>query len=558
MRATVELSVFEQHRELLERATQACRTRSSFSAFDGAEVSVADRDEAHRWFAAQVDNAFELDQPGQRTLQHDEVSPYTGQRLGISYPKASVEDLINAAEAAQTGWADRDLTERIGVCLEICHQLMRANAHLGVAAFHTTGQALGMALTGSGTNALDRGLEAIAMAHQSLARVPASATWVRAFGKTKTSLQKRYHIVPLGIAVVVACASFPAWNAYPALLANLATGNPVILKPHPTSVLQMALAVRICRTVLADAGLDPNLVTLAVDNTDQPIAQSLVTRPKVGIVDFTGSSEFGSWIEDHAGQARVYTETSGTNTVILDSVTEIDPVLRSLAGSLCLFSAQMCTTPQNIYIAADGVRTAHGVISADQVETALVQAVQAISTAPTRAAAIMGAIQSAKTIDNLAELTAEIRGRSRILLEPAPYQHPDYPQARTSGPLIAGVDIADQDLYGREHFGPVAFVIRCDDSTQALRLATAGCRTAGAITAFVYSTDEQYLNRAEREFATAGAALSINLTGAMPLNFSAAYSDYHVSGLNPAGNATLTDESFIAGRFRIAQTRRPA
>ena len=43
----------------------------------------------------------------------------------------------------------------------------------------------------------------------------------------------------------------------------------------------------------------------------------------------------------------------------------------------------------------------------------------------------------------------------------------------------------------------------------------------------------------------------------MPLNFSAAYSDYHVTGLNPAGTATLTDESFIAGRFRIVQSRRP-
>ena len=43
----------------------------------------------------------------------------------------------------------------------------------------------------------------------------------------------------------------------------------------------------------------------------------------------------------------------------------------------------------------------------------------------------------------------------------------------------------------------------------------------------------------------------------MPHDFAAAYSDYHVTGLNPAGNATLTDEAFIAARFRIAQSRRP-
>jgi hypothetical protein len=41
-------------------------------------------------------------------------------------------------------------------------------------------------------------------------------------------------------------------------------------------------------------------------------------------------------------------------------------------------------------------------------------------------------------------------------------------------------------------------------------------------------------------------------------NFAAAYSDYHVTGLNPAGNACLADLAFVAGRFRIVQNRRPA
>ena len=58
--------------------------------------------------------------------------------------------------------------------------------------------------------------------------------------------------------------------------------------------------------------------------------------------------------------------------------------------------------------------------------------------------------------------------------------------------------------------------------------------------------------------ARAGAQLTINLTGAMPLNFAAAYSDYHVTGLNPAGNASLTNLAFVTSRFCITQSRRPA
>ena len=58
-------------------------------------------------------------------------------------------------------------------------------------------------------------------------------------------------------------------------------------------------------------------------------------------------------------------------------------------------------------------------------------------------------------------------------------------------------------------------------------------------------------------YSASGAQLTCNLTGPMPLNFAAAYSDYHVTGLNPAGNATLTDLAFVASRFRITQVRAP-
>jgi hypothetical protein len=79
----------------------------------------------------------------------------------------------------------------------------------------------------------------------------------------------------------------------------------------------------------------------------------------------------------------------------------------------------------------------------------------------------------------------------------------------------------------------------------------------GGLTAFLYSTDEAFISNAEAAYARAGAQLTINLTGAMPLNFAAAYSDYHVTGLNPAGNASLTNLAFVASRFCISQSRRP-
>ena len=55
-----------------------------------------------------------------------------------------------------------------------------------------------------------------------------------------------------------------------------------------------------------------------------------------------------------------------------------------------------------------------------------------------------------------------------------------------------------------------------------------------------------------------GVALSINLTGGVFVNQSAAFSDFHGTGANPAANAALTDSAFVAGRFRVVQNRRHA
>ena len=79
----------------------------------------------------------------------------------------------------------------------------------------------------------------------------------------------------------------------------------------------------------------------------------------------------------------------------------------------------------------------------------------------------------------------------------------------------------------------------------------------GAITCSLYSTDARVIEAAEEATADAGVPLSCNLTGSIWVNQSAAFSDFHVTGANPAGNATLCDGAFVAGRFRVVQSRIP-
>ncbi len=81
-------------------------------------------------------------------------------------------------------------------------------------------------------------------------------------------------------------------------------------------------------------------------------------------------------------------------------------------------------------------------------------------------------------------------------------------------------------------------------------------RERGAITTHVYSIDEVFLARAVDAFQIAGASVACNLHR-MPINFAAAYSDFHVTGMTPAGTACLTDLAFVSNRFRIVQSKRP-
>jgi phenylacetic acid degradation protein paaN len=562
------MSLFDKHRQTFERAQLACRERHCWSPFPELPSKYPNADAMQavglKAYQAHLGKIFDLKQPTSvRADVGEEVSPYTQQALGVRYPQSDLDPLFAAAQAAMPSWAAATIDTRIGVLMEVIDTIYREHLfEIAYAVMHTAGQSFNMAYAGSGVNALDRGIEALVYAHQAMHAVTPSARWERQFGASSIDLDKSYRLIPRGVAVCFSCASFPTWNAWPSMMASLATGNAVIVKPHPATVLPMAVSVRVFQKVLAAAGFDANLLGLALDTSSQPIGKLLVKHPQTAMVDFTGSVNFGQWVEQNAYPALCFTETAGCNTVVLESVYDLDAVLRSLATTLCMFSAQMCTSPQNIYVPAQGVKTPQGTVPLLEVARRLADAVAALTTDPKKAAMILATIQSSQTIALLSQIEQSIQSISslevEVILKPKAYVHPEFPAARTSTPLMARVTKAQRGMYGQERFGPISFVIACDDAADALHQASTDAKQLGGLTAFVYSTDEDYIDKAELAYAHAGAQLTINLTGAMPLNFAAAYSDYHVTGLNPAGNAALTSLAFVASRFCISQSRRPA
>ncbi len=547
--------LFARHRETLEKAREAIRSRAYYSAYPESASPKVYGETAHpdgkAAFEARLGKPFALDQPATGETVATERSPY-GLALDVQYPVANVDELLAAAQRAAEGWAAASYDARTGVALEALARLNKASFEMANAVMHTSGQAYGMAFQAGGPHAQDRALEAIAYAYEEMARVPERVLWEKPGKPEPLRIEKTFTVVPRGIALTIGCSTFPTWNAYPGLFASLVTGNAVVVKPHPQAVLPLAITVEILQGVLRDAGFDPHVVTLAVDTPEQPLAKVLAQRDEVGIVDYTGSTQFGDWLEQNA-HAQVYTEKAGVNSVVIDSTADLPGMVRNLAMSLSLYSGQMCTTPQNLFVPRDGITAGGERLSFDDLVAALVKGIDGLLGDPARAAGVLGAIATDATLARI----DEENGKPGVVRRSAALENPEYPDARLRSPLIAVVDAADRERYDREAFGPIAFVVRTASTAESLRLATEESKHKGAITAIVHSTDPQVLEQAQRWARDGQVNLAANLTGGLLVNQSAAFSDYHVSGGNPAGNASLTDAAFVANRFRIIETRTP-
>ncbi|GHK03518.1 dehydrogenase [Streptomyces sp. Y2F8-2] len=549
-----------QHRPTLDQALEAIRTRAYWSPHPEhpkayGEHGSLDAAAGKAAFEALLGSRLDLGQPGTDDFTGGEVSPY-GIELGITYPHADIDVLLPAMRAGQKAWRDAGAEMRAMVCLEILKRISDRTHEFAHAVMHTSGQAFMMAFQAGGPHAQDRALEAVAYAYAEQARTPDTAEWTKPQGKRDPlALTKTFKAVPRGIALVIGCNTFPTWNGYPGLFASLATGNAVLVKPHPRAVLPLALTVQAARQVLAEAGFDPNLVALAAERPGEGIAKALAVRPEIRIIDYTGSTAFGDWLEANARQAQVYTEKAGVNTVIVESTDNYKGMLSNLAFSLSLYSGQMCTTPQNLLIPRDGITTDDGPKSYDEVVADLAKAVDGLLGDDARANALLGAIVNP---DVKARLEAAA-GLGEVALASREISNPEFPKAVVRTPVIVKLDGAKPDAeaaYMSECFGPVAFAVAVDSATDAVELLRRTIRDKGAMTVGAYTTSEEVEQAVEEVCLEESAQLSLNLTGGVYVNQTAAFSDFHGSGGNPAANATLCDGAFVANRFRVVEVRR--
>lgn len=533
-----------KHQDIIDNAVKANQERTFYAQYPEHPKAYGEeapgRGEAA--YTAMLGQPFnQLKQNATHGWAGEEVSPYTLQPLGITYPIFATDELVQAGRKAGQRWAQLPVADRASILTETLERIKDRFFEIAHATMHTTGQSYMMSFQASGPHANDRALEAIAMGYQQLQHFPEKQLWEKPMGKITIKLEKNFRAIPKGVGVVIGCSTFPVWNSLPGMYADMITGNPVIVKPHPKAVLPIAIVVATIQQVLEENGQDPHICQLAADSSEHLLTKELCEHPDVKLIDYTGGNSFGDYVETLQGKT-VFTEKAGVNSVIIDSVKDIDAVVQNLAFSVSLYSGQMCTAPQNFFIPEN----VGGAGDFDTVAGKLKDAVQALAGNPKMGAGTLGAVQNELTLQRV---EASKKLGAKVLLAGAPVANEEFPSARTMSPTILEVSAADHAIFEKELFGPVILVIRTKDTNQSIELAQRMASMHGAITCSAYTTDETVKEKIETAMNSVFTPVSFNLTGFIWVNQHAAFSDLHVSGGNPAGNASFTNQEFVVKRF---------
>jgi acyl-CoA reductase-like NAD-dependent aldehyde dehydrogenase len=212
----------------------------------------------------------------------------------------------------------------------------------------------------------------------------------------------------------------------------------------------------------------------------------------------------------------------------------------------------MCTAPQNFFIPKNGVDTNIGHLSFEEVVQKFADKIKNLAQNPKMGAGVLGAIQSEDTYQRIQNTK---NAGYKVILEPQPIQNSEFPNARTSSPLLVQVNASDYEKYAQELFGPIAFIVQTENTAESIALAKKLVEDKGGLTLSVYTSKPEIKEQTLQELLPVSVAMAFNLSGPTWINQSAGFSDFHGTGGNKAGNAAYTTPEFIVKRFTVVGVR---
>ena len=275
---------------------------------------------------------------------------------------------------------------------------------------------------------------------------------------------------PVGLTVVAPPWNFPVAIAAGGVLAALAAGSAVIIKPAPQARRSAAVMV----DALWDAGV-PRDALRFVDVPENEVGQTLIAHPAVDRLVLTGAWQtaqlFRSWRPD----LPILAETSGKNAIVITPSADIDLAVADLVRSAFGHAGQKCS-------AASLAILVGSVASSERFERQLVDAVTTLRVGmPHDPTTVVGPLIERASGKLLDALTALDEGEEWLV----PPRALDASGALWSPGVRRGV-AAGSAFHTTEYFGPVLGLMRVRNLDEALDLQNA---TAFGLTAGLHSLD---------------------------------------------------------------------
>ena len=392
---------------------------------------------AHR-AASPVEIPIVID--GARERRRDEAGtdpsdPTTTRYWYAVADKAAVQRARATARSAMPGWEARGAAER-GRLLDRVADVMGADRASTIAVM-----------------ALDAGKTVV----EADPEVSEAVDFARYYGRLAATTERWGASAPRGVVVVASPWNFPYAIPAGGVLAALAAGNAVILKPAPETVWTAWVLAEQCWR----AGI-PTDVLQFVPCRDDDVGRELIAGAGTDAVILTGAHDtamrFRTWRPD----LHLLAETSGKNALVITETADLDQAIKDLVRSAFGHAGQKCSAA-SLAIVEDGV------YDDPAFARRLVDAVASLRVGPAwEPTTVVGPLIRPPEGALLRALT-ELEPGERWLLEPAPDRH--NPNLWTPG-IKAGV-AAGTPFHLEECFGPVLGVMRADDLAHAIELQNA-------------------------------------------------------------------------------------
>lgn len=347
---------------------------------------------------------------------------------------------------------------------------------------------------------------------------------------------------PSRVVLVTPPWNFPVAIPIGGVLAALAAGSAVVIKPAPATPRCCEIAVEAVREAITAAGGEADLVQVVRTDEDE-VGTALVAHPDVETVILTGAYEtsrlFTGWRADRDGGPRVYGETSGKNALVVTPSADYDLAVADVVRSAFGHAGQKCSAASLLILVGS-------VATSERFRRQLVDAVTSLRVGwPADLGATMGPVIEPPQ-GKLERALTELAPGEEWLVEPRRLDD----SGRLWSPGVKTGVAPGSEFHQTEYFGPVLGVMTAADLSEAIAWQNG---VAYGLTGGLHSLDDDEIERWLASVEVGNAYVNRHTTGAIVRRQS--FGGWKRSAVGPGAKAG--GPSYVAQLVTWSQASRP-